>query len=226
MGIKSHHLHSEIDTIERSEIINALRIGHIDVIVGINLLREGLDIPEVSLVAIFDADKQGFLRNERSLLQTIGRAARNENGKVILYSEGMSPSMSAAIQQTLERRKRQEDYNREHGIVPKTIQKALPEMYSKDDEFIAGTDSSAGSRRLIGKKGGRREGDWAQKLGLGAGSWARNSQKNEINSPIENSNFQLTYDEPEDVESNLSEEQIKELVRELKSEMELSLIHI
>ena len=220
MGIKSHHLHSEIDTIERSEIINALRIGHIDVIVGINLLREGLDIPEVSLVAIFDADKQGFLRNERSLLQTIGRAARNENGKVILYSEGMSPSMSAAIQQTLERRKRQEDYNREHGIVPKTIQKALPEMYSKDDEFIAGTDSSAGSRRLIGKKGGRREGDWAQKLGLGAGSWARNSQKNEINSPIENSNFQFTYDEPEDVESNLSEEQIKELVRELKSEME------
>ena len=220
MGIKSHHLHSEIDTIERSEIINALRIGHIDVIVGINLLREGLDIPEVSLVAIFDADKQGFLRNERSLLQTIGRAARNENGKVILYSEGMSPSMSAAIQQTLERRKRQEDYNKEHGIVPKTIQKALPEMYSKDDEFIAGTDSSAGSRRLIGKKGGRREGDWAQKLGLGAGSWARNSQKNEINSPIENSNFQLTYDEPEDVESNLSEEQIKELVRELKSEME------
>ncbi|GIR00094.1 MAG: UvrABC system protein B [Methanobacteriota archaeon] len=220
MGIKSHHLHSEIDTIERSEIINALRIGHIDVIVGINLLREGLDIPEVSLVAIFDADKQGFLRNERSLLQTIGRAARNENGKVILYSEGMSPSMSAAIQQTLERRKRQEDYNKEHGIVPKTIQKALPEMYSKDDEFIAGTDSSAGSRRLIGKKGGRREGDWAQKLGLGAGSWARNSQKNEINSSIENSNFQLTYDEPEDIESNLSEEQIKELVRELKSEME------
>ena len=220
MGIKSHHLHSEIDTIERSEIINALRIGHIDVIVGINLLREGLDIPEVSLVAIFDADKQGFLRNERSLLQTIGRAARNENGKVILYSEGMSPAMSAAIQQTLERRKRQEDYNKEHGIVPKTIQKALPEMYSKDDEFIAGTDSSAGSRRLIGKKGGRREGDWAQKLGLGAGSWARNNNNNEINSSIENSNFQLTYDEPEDIQSNLSEEEIKELVRELKSEME------
>ena len=107
MGIKAHYLHSEIDTLERSEIIKALRIGHIDVIVGINLLREGLDIPEVSLVAIFDADKQGFLRNERSLLQTMGRAARNSNGKVLLYADSVSPAMQAAIQQTLERRNRQ-----------------------------------------------------------------------------------------------------------------------
>ena len=161
MGIKSHHLHSEIDTIERSEIINALRIGHIDVIVGINLLREGLDIPEVSLVAIFDADKQGFLRNERSLLQTIGRAARNENGRVILYADKMSPAMVAAIQQTLERRERQDKYNQINGITPKTIVKALPAMYSKDDDFISGTDSSAGIKRLVGKKGGRNDGDWA-----------------------------------------------------------------
>ena len=218
MGIKSHHLHSEIDTIERSEIINALRIGHIDVIVGINLLREGLDIPEVSLVAIFDADKQGFLRNERSLLQTIGRAARNENGKVILYADGMSPSMSAAIQQTLERRARQEGYNSTHGITPKTIKKALPAMYSKDEEFISGTNTSAGNKRLVGKKGGRGDGDWAQKLGIGAGSWARSNPGNK--NSIENSNFQLTYDEPNDVDNNLSPEQIADLLVELKAEME------
>ena len=108
VGVKAHYLHSEIDTLERTEIIKALRLGHIDVIVGINLLREGLDIPEVSLVAIFDADKQGFLRNERSLLQTIGRASRNSNGSVILYSDTISPAMKAAMSQTKERRKRQE----------------------------------------------------------------------------------------------------------------------
>ena len=111
MGIKAHYLHSEIDTLERSEIIKALRIGHIDVIVGINLLREGLDIPEVSLVAIFDADKEGFLRNERSLLQTIGRASRNENGKVILYADSMGRAMESAITQTIERRQRQISHN-------------------------------------------------------------------------------------------------------------------
>ena len=125
MGIKAHHLHSEIDTIERTEILNALRIGHIDAIVGINLLREGLDIPEVSLVAIFDADRQGFLRNERSLLQTIGRAARNSNGKVILYADSMSPPMTASIRQTLERRERQISHNEKFGITPMTIKKAL-----------------------------------------------------------------------------------------------------
>ena len=125
MGIKAHYLHSEIDTIERTEIINALRIGHIDAIVGINLLREGLDIPEVSLVAIFDADRQGFLRNERSLLQTIGRAARNSNGKVILYADSMSPPMMASIKQTLERRDRQIAHNDKNNITPVTIQKAV-----------------------------------------------------------------------------------------------------
>ena len=104
MGVKAHYLHSEIDTLERTEIIKALRLGLIDVIVGINLLREGLDIPEVSLVAIFDADKQGFLRNERSLLQTIGRASRNVDGSVILYADSVSPAMEAAISQTVRRR--------------------------------------------------------------------------------------------------------------------------
>ena len=218
MGIKAHHLHSEIDTIERSEIINALRIGHIDVIVGINLLREGLDIPEVSLVAIFDADKQGFLRNERSLLQTIGRAARNQNGRVILYADGMSPSMSAAIQQTLERRARQEAYNLEHHIVPKTIKKALPAMYSKDDEFISGTNTSAGNKRLVGKKGGRGDGDWAQKLGLGAGAWSRASPENK--NPIENSNYQLENIADFVNEQDLTTEQITEMLMEVKAEME------
>ncbi len=218
MDIKSHHLHSEIDTIQRTEIINALRIGHIDVIVGINLLREGLDIPEVSLVAIFDADKQGFLRNERSLLQTIGRAARNENGKVILYADKMSQSMSAAIQQTLERRARQEEYNAKHGIIPKTIIKALPEMYSKNDEFLSGTDISAGNKRLVGKKGGRNDGDWAAKLGVGAGSWAKD--RVESNSLIEKTNFQLTYDEPNDISIHLNEGEITDLLIELNAEME------
>ena len=217
MGIKSHHLHSEIDTIERSEIINALRIGHIDVIVGINLLREGLDLPEVSLVAIFDADKQGFLRNERSLLQTIGRAARNENGRVILYADKMSPAMAAAIQQTLERRERQHKYNQTHGITPKTIVKALPAMYSKDEDFISGTDSSAGVKRLVGKKGGRNDGDWAHKLGLGAGSWSSASQNK---SSIENSNFELENMEVEDAKNSLSPEQLSNLLTELKAEME------
>jgi excinuclease ABC subunit B len=217
MGIKSHHLHSEIDTIERSEIINALRIGHIDVIVGINLLREGLDIPEVSLVAIFDADKQGFLRNERSLLQTIGRAARNENGRVILYADKMSPAMVAAIQQTLERRERQDKYNQTHGIIPKTIVKALPAMYSKDEDFISGTDSSAGIKRLVGKKGGRNDGDWAHKLGLGAGSW---SSTNQNKSSIGNSNFELENMEIEDAKNSLSPEQLSSLLAELKAEME------
>ena len=218
MGIKAHHLHSEIDTIQRTEIINALRIGHIDVIVGINLLREGLDIPEVSLVAIFDADKQGFLRNERSLLQTIGRAARNENGKVILYADKMSKSMSAAIQQTLERRSRQERYNKKHNITPKTINKALPEMYSKDQDFISGTDTSAGNKRLVGKKGGRKDGDWATKLGIGAGSWSKASS-NKISS-VENSNFQLENFNSANAFDNLTEQQLTELLIEFKTEMD------
>jgi len=224
MGIKAHHLHSEIDTIQRTEIINALRLGLIDVIVGINLLREGLDIPEVSLVAIFDADKQGFLRNERSLLQTMGRASRNVNGRVILYADTISPAMQAAIQQTLERRLRQEKHNKENGIIPRTIVKALPEMNSKEDDFIAGTSTNmAGSKRLVAKKGGRKDGDWAQKLNIGAGSWQHsNNDSNatgEVNSSIEKSNSQLNYGEPGEIRNNLSPEQIHDLLAELKSAM-------
>jgi excinuclease ABC subunit B len=189
MGIKAHHLHSEIDTIERTEIINALRIGHIDAIVGINLLREGLDIPEVSLVAIFDADRQGFLRNERSLLQTIGRASRNSSGKVILYADSMSPPMTASIRQTLERRQRQMAHNDKFGITPTTIKKALPQMGSNIEDLIAGT---SGGKRLVGSKGGRKGGDWASNLKVGAGQWAHsNTVTNNISQPIDKIDFSI-----------------------------------
>jgi excinuclease ABC subunit B len=227
MGIKAHHLHSEIDTIERTEIINALRIGHIDVIVGINLLREGLDLPEVSLVAIFDADRQGFLRNERSLLQTIGRAARNLNGHVILYADGMSQAMRAAISQTLERRERQEAYNVANNITPRSIVKELPTMNSDVDDLIAGTSSSKdGNRRLVAKKGGRKEGDWAQNLNLGAGAWASGSGQDgsagvASNNSIGNSNNQLDNSVNRDVES-LSPAQKEDFLKELKSAMQVA----
>ncbi|MGH0431219.1 excinuclease ABC subunit B [Bacillus hominis] len=128
VGIKVNYLHSEIKTLERIEIIRDLRLGKFDVLVGINLLREGLDIPEVSLVAILDADKEGFLRSERSLIQTIGRAARNENGRVIMYADRITRSMGIAIEETQRRRQLQEAYNKEHGITPKTIQKGVRDV--------------------------------------------------------------------------------------------------
>lgn len=127
-GIKVRYLHSEIDTLERLEIIRDLRLGTFDVLVGINLLREGLDIPEVSLVAILDADKQGFLRTETSLIQTIGRAARNANGRVIMYADEISPAMDSAIKETERRRSIQQKFNEENGITPKTIEKAVREV--------------------------------------------------------------------------------------------------
>ncbi|MBO5935517.1 MAG: excinuclease ABC subunit UvrB [Clostridia bacterium] len=127
-GIKVRYLHYDIDTIERMEIIRDLRKGEYDVLVGINLLREGLDIPEVSLVAILDADKEGFLRSERSLIQTIGRAARNANGSVIMYADSVTPSMDAAIKETLRRREKQIAYNKANGITPKTIVKSVHEI--------------------------------------------------------------------------------------------------
>jgi excinuclease ABC subunit B len=128
MGIKVRYMHHDIDTVERMKIIRDLRLGEFDVLVGINLLREGLDIPEVSLVAILDADKEGFLRSERSLIQTIGRAARNAKGKVIMYADTVTPSMEIALRETYRRRELQTKYNEKHGIVPKTIIKKVSDV--------------------------------------------------------------------------------------------------
>src|SRR3954449_8730732 len=128
LGIKVQYLHSEVKTLERIEIIRDLRLGIYDVLIGINLLREGLDLPEVSLVAILDADKEGFLRSERSLIPTSGRAARNANGQVIMYADKITDSMAKAIGETNRRRTIQEEYNKKHGITPKTIQKEIRDV--------------------------------------------------------------------------------------------------
>lgn len=148
LGLKVKYLHSDIHTMERTEIIRDLRVGIFDVLIGINLLREGLDLPEVSLVAITDADKEGFLRSERSLIQTIGRAARNVEGKVILYADKMTESMKKAIGETNRRRQLQAEYNKEHGITPKGVQKKIMES------LVALYNDS--ERKAIGRKGGRQ----------------------------------------------------------------------
>tara|TARA_B100000902_G_scaffold229276_1_gene217602 strand:+ start:8415 stop:10709 length:2295 start_codon:yes stop_codon:yes gene_type:complete len=223
MGIKAHYLHSEIDTIERTEIIKALRIGHIDVIVGINLLREGLDIPEVSLVAIFDADREGFLRNERSLLQTIGRASRNSNGEVILYADQMSSAMEAAIHQTLARRKRQEKFNAQNKITPKTIMKAKPIMGSEVEDLLAGAAGKGkkGGRRLVGKKPGKKGIEaLVNKFGLGAGAWnSTDSVLENISQPewVEAAYEVLDEDNVENIAINEGER--TKLIERLEKEM-------
>jgi excinuclease ABC subunit B len=161
-GVKVRYLHSDVDTVERVEILRDLRLGTFDVLVGINLLREGLDLPEVSLVAILDADKEGFLRAERSLIQTIGRAARNLNGRAILYAERITDSMRAAIDETERRRARQIAHNTAHGIVPKGLNKRIRDLIdgvvsdkaAKDDLAAAkaAAEVEAMSEKDLGKR--------------------------------------------------------------------------
>ena len=142
-GVRVRYLHSDIDTVERVEIIRDLRLGEFDVLVGINLLREGLDMPEVALVAVLDADKEGFLRSDRSLIQTVGRAARNLNGRAILYADSMTGSMQRAIDETERRRTTQIEYNETHGITPKGIRKAVADIMEG-----AHSDSGQSQRRM------------------------------------------------------------------------------
>jgi excinuclease ABC subunit B len=142
MGVRARYLHSEIDTLERISILRELRLGEFDVLVGINLLREGLDLPEVSLVAILDADKEGFLRSETSLIQIIGRAARNVDGQVIMYADQITRSMQQAINETNRRRRLQEEYNEAHGIDPQTIRKKVSDILD-----LVATEPTAGDRR-------------------------------------------------------------------------------
>lgn len=163
-GVKVKYLHSDIDTLERIEILRDLRLGMFDVLVGINLLREGLDLPEVSLVAILDADKEGFLRSHRSLIQTMGRAARNSEGFVILYADKITKSMQTALDETARRRKLQQEYNAAHGITPKTIKKAIHELISADE------DESYESARGRGGRSAESSAMAKKMLRTGAGS--------------------------------------------------------
>jgi len=155
LGIKVRYMHSDIDSLERLEIIRGLRLGEFDVLIGINLLREGLDLPEVSLVSILDADKEGFLRSERSLIQTIGRASRNINGQVIMYARGMTPSMTSALRETERRRVKQIAYNRQNNIIPRTIKKGIRaplQATQAAEETVSYLTVTSEKARAMGKK--------------------------------------------------------------------------
>ena len=152
LGIKTTYMHSDIETIERMKIIRSLRLGEVDVLIGINLLREGLDIPEVALVAILDADKEGFLRSETSMIQTIGRAARNSESKVIMYADRITGSMDRAIKETNRRREIQNQYNEEHGIVPKTIMKEVREVIEATKVAEESSDYNTGEKVELSAK--------------------------------------------------------------------------
>ena len=146
--VRVRYLHSEIEGLQRTELIRQLRLGEFDVLVGINLLREGLDIPEVSLVAILDADKEGFLRNNTSLIQTFGRASRNVQGNVIMYADNITGSMKSAISETERRREKQLEYNQTHKIIPKTIVKTIPEQVTELDEIKNKSKTDLGKQKI------------------------------------------------------------------------------